>query len=112
MSLLSYPRTASIFKRVLTSDVKWALYDTPILSKDCQSPQDSVPHCAKSPMHPRKIILCVWWTSCQVVHYQLLPMGQTTISDLHSQQFERVQQASQQKELVNCKGVLFLHDNA
>ena len=65
-------------------------------------------------MHPRKIMLCVWWTSRQVVHYELLRMGQTVTGDLYSQQLERVQQALQQKEpaLVNRKGVLFLHDNA
>ena len=65
-------------------------------------------------MHPCKIILSVWWTGRQVVHYELLPMGQTVTGDLYSQQLERVQQALHQKEpaLVNRKGVLFLHDNA
>ena len=53
-------------------------------------------------------------TLCQVVHYELLPTDQTITRDLYSQQLERVQQALHQKELelVNRKGVLFLHDNA
>lgn len=114
MSLLTRHRTASIFNRVLTSDEKWVLYDTPKRSKHWLSPQDTVPHTTRPPMHPRKIMLCVWWTSRQVVHYELLPTGQTVTADLYSQQLERVQQALQQKEpaLVNRKGVLFLHDNA
>ena len=58
-------------------------------------------------------MLCVWSTSRQVVHYELLQMDQMVTADLDSQQLEHVQQALQQKEpaLVYCKGVLFLHDN-
>ncbi|GFY35292.1 histone-lysine N-methyltransferase SETMAR [Trichonephila clavipes] len=65
-------------------------------------------------MHPRKIMLCVWWTCEQVVHYELQPTGQTVTGDLYSQQLERVQQALHQKEpaLVNGKGIMLLHDNA
>ncbi|GFW46741.1 histone-lysine N-methyltransferase SETMAR [Trichonephila clavipes] len=51
-------------------------------------------------MRPRKIMLCVWWTCRQVVHYELLPTGQTVPVDLHSQQLERVQLALHQKELA------------
>ena len=78
------------------------------------SPQDAVPHTARPPMHPRKIMLCVWRTGGQDVQYELLPTGQTITGDLYSQQLERLQQAFRQKEsvLVNRKGVFFLHDNA
>ncbi|GFT41604.1 histone-lysine N-methyltransferase SETMAR [Trichonephila clavipes] len=59
-------------------------------------------------------MLCVWWICRQVVHYELLPTGQTVTADLYSQQLERVQWALHQKEpaLVNRKGVLLLYDNA
>ena len=105
MSLLSRHRTASIINRVLTSDEKWVLYDTPKRSKHWLSSQDTVPHTARPPMHPRKIMLCIWWTSRQVVHYELLPTGQMVTALLYSQQLERVQQALRQKEpaLVNRK---------
>ncbi|GFW16292.1 histone-lysine N-methyltransferase SETMAR [Trichonephila clavipes] len=112
--LLSRHFSASIFNRVLTSDEKWVLYDTPKRSKHRLSPQDTVPHSARPPMYPRKIMLCVWWTCRQGVHYELLPTGQTVTVDLYSQQLERVQQALYQKDpaLDNRKGVLLLHDNA
>jgi [histone H3]-lysine36 N-dimethyltransferase SETMAR len=114
ISLLSRHRTASIFHRVMTSDEKWVLYDNPKRSKHWLAPQDRVPHSARPPMHPRKILLCVWWTQRQVVHYELLRPGQTITGALYSTQLERVHQALKQKEpaLVNRRGVLFLHDNA
>ncbi|GFY53729.1 histone-lysine N-methyltransferase SETMAR [Trichonephila inaurata madagascariensis] len=106
LSLLSRHHSASIFNRVLTSDEKWVLYDTLERSKHWLSPQDTVPHSARPPMHPRKIMLCVWWTCRQVVHYELLPTGQTVTANLYSQQLERVQQALHPNEtaLVNRKG--------
>ena len=99
---------------MLTSDEKWVLYETPKRSRHWLSPRDAVPHTGRPPMHPRKIMLCAWWTGRRVVHYELLPTGQTVTGDLYSQQLEHVQQALPQKEsaLVNRKGVLFLHDNA
>ncbi|GFV97658.1 histone-lysine N-methyltransferase SETMAR [Trichonephila clavipes] len=77
LSLLSRHRSASICNRVLTSVEKWVLYDTPKRSKYLLLPQDTVPHSARPPMHPRKIMLCVWWTCRQVVQYELLPMEPT-----------------------------------
>jgi len=58
--------------------------------------------------------LSVWWTCRQVVHYELLPPGQTITADLYSQQLQRVHRALRQKKpaLLNRKNVLFLHDNA
>ncbi|GFT13615.1 histone-lysine N-methyltransferase SETMAR [Trichonephila clavipes] len=49
-----------------------------------------------------------------VVHYELLPTGQTVNADQYLQHLERVQQALHKKEpaLVNRTGVLLLHDNA
>ncbi|GFV66190.1 histone-lysine N-methyltransferase SETMAR [Trichonephila clavipes] len=84
-------------------DENWVLYDTPKRSKHWLSSPDTVPHSAKPAMHPRKIMLCVWWTCREVVHYELLPTDLTVTADLYSQQLERVQQALHQKEpaLVN-----------
>ncbi|GFU73232.1 histone-lysine N-methyltransferase SETMAR [Trichonephila clavipes] len=113
-SLLSRHHSASIFDRVLTIDEKWVLYDTPKRSKHWLLPQDTVPHSARPPMHPRKLMRFVWWTCRQVVHYELLPTGHAVTADLYSLQLERVQKALHQKEpaLVSRKGVLLLHDNA
>ncbi|GFY71818.1 histone-lysine N-methyltransferase SETMAR [Trichonephila inaurata madagascariensis] len=68
LSLLSRHRSASILNRVLTSDEKWVLYDTPKHSKHWLSPQDTVPHSARPPMNPLKIMLYVWGTYYHLFH--------------------------------------------
>ncbi|GFU97052.1 histone-lysine N-methyltransferase SETMAR [Trichonephila clavipes] len=60
LSLLSRHCSTFVFNQVLTSDKKWVLYDSPKHSKHWLSPQDTVPHSARPPMHPPKIMLCVW----------------------------------------------------
>ncbi|XP_035210476.1 histone-lysine N-methyltransferase SETMAR-like [Stegodyphus dumicola] len=84
LSLLTRHRNATIFDRVLTSDERWVQYDTPRRSKHCFSPRDSVPHTARPSLHSRKFMLCIWWTSRQVVHYELLPVSQTITAGLYS----------------------------
>ncbi|XP_035209264.1 histone-lysine N-methyltransferase SETMAR-like [Stegodyphus dumicola] len=79
LSLLTRHHNASIFDRVLTSDEKWVQYDTPRRSRHWLSPRGSVPHTARL-LHPRKIILCIWCTSRQMVHYELLPVDQTIMA--------------------------------
>ncbi|GFX00177.1 histone-lysine N-methyltransferase SETMAR [Trichonephila clavipes] len=68
LSLLSRHQSASIFNRVLTSDEKWVLHDTPKRSKHWLSTQDTIPHSARSPMHLRKMsggLVVKWFTmSC------------------------------------------------
>ncbi|GFY53962.1 histone-lysine N-methyltransferase SETMAR [Trichonephila inaurata madagascariensis] len=83
LSLLSCHHSASIFNRVLTSDKKWVLYETPRRSRHWLPPQDAVLHSERPSMHPRKIMLCVWWTCRQV----------------------------KEPALVNRKGALLLYDN-
>ncbi|XP_032688366.1 histone-lysine N-methyltransferase SETMAR-like [Odontomachus brunneus] len=58
--------------------------------------------------------MCVWWDWNGIVHYELLPPGQTINSELYCEQLESLQQAIERKQqkLINRKGVVFHHDNA
>jgi len=51
----------------------------------------------------------VWWDWKEIIHYELLPSGQTIDSNLYCQQLERLCQAIERKrpELINRKGVVF-----
>ncbi|GFT27679.1 hypothetical protein NPIL_330981 [Nephila pilipes] len=88
------------------------LYDTPKRSDHWLSLQDTVSHCSRSLLHPRKIIDRIWWTGHQEVHYKMTPRDQTVIADQYSQQLEHVQQTLQKKDpaMANSQGVLLFHD--
>jgi len=114
LSLLNRHLNTPIFDRLLTGNEKWVLYDTPNRTRHCLSTRDPVPHTSRPPLNPRKVMLSVWWTCRQVVHYELIPPGKTITADLYLQQLQRVHRALRQKKptLVNRKDVLVLHDNA
>ncbi|KAJ8885609.1 hypothetical protein PR048_011807 [Dryococelus australis] len=86
-SQTKWHRSALIFDRVLTTDEKCVLYDTPKLARHWLSPRDCVPYTARPPPHPR-----------QTVHHELLPARNTVTQT--------------EPLLVNRICVLVLHDNA
>ena len=69
---------------------------------------------AKPGLHPNKVLLSVWWDYLGVVHWELLPKGQTVNSEVLCQQLDRLQEALVIKRpaLVNRRGVVLQHDNA
>jgi len=98
---------------ILTCGEKWLLYSNPKRSYHWLSSTDAVPQTSKPNIHQQKVLLCVWWTANGIVHYELLPSGQTITANVYSDQLRRVHQSLLKKQpaLVNHKGVLFLHDN-
>ena len=62
-------------------------------------------------MHPRKVMLSVWWDSEGVVYYELLPTNTTITAQVYCEQLERVSHALQQKR-PNRTVTRYFHDNA
>ena len=56
-------------------------------------------------------MLCIWWNTKGLVHFELLNPGQTVTAELYSQQLSRVDQALRRKG-VNTATTKFLNDNA
>ncbi|XP_026827850.1 histone-lysine N-methyltransferase SETMAR-like [Ooceraea biroi] len=112
-SLLSRHKKASFLERILTCDEKWVLYDNRKRKHHWSSP-GSVSLTAKPTIHQQKVMLCVWWTSAGIIHYEFLDSGTTITAEVYSSQLQRVSDALRQKQpaLVNRKGVLLLQDNA
>ena len=44
----------------------------------------------KNDLHPKKIMLSVWWGIRGIIHWELLPTGCTITADLYCQQLDRV----------------------
>jgi len=104
----------SFLDSLLTCDEKWILYSNSRRSYHWLSSTDPIPHTPKNSLHPKKILLCVWWTTAGIIHYEFLVTGRTITSGLYCEQLQRVQEAliKKQPSLINRKKVIFLQDNA
>jgi histone-lysine N-methyltransferase SETMAR len=47
---------------------------------------------AKADLHPKKLMLCVYWDYKGVVYYELLPFGQTIDSSKYCKQVGKLKQ--------------------
>jgi len=99
---------------IITADEKWVLYDNPKRQKQWLSAGQTPEPTPKPGLHPRKVILCVWWDCYGVVYNELLEMGQTITANIYCQQLDRLKAALEEKRpgLVNRRGVILQHDNA
>lgn len=110
-SLLSRAKRGDFLDSILTSDEKWIMYDN--TSRRSQwLDADQVPLGVPKPhKFVKKTMLCVWWNTQGIVHYELLPSGQTVDSKLYCLQLARVNQALIANKR-NPEETRLLHDNA
>ena len=47
---------------------------------------DSAKPTAKNDLHPKKVLLSIWWNRRAVVYWELLRMNQTIIAEIYSDQ--------------------------
>ena len=68
----------------------------------------------KAGLHPKKVMLCIWWNWKEIVYYELLSNNETIDSDKYCSQLDKLKVEITKKcpELINRKGVVFHHDNA
>lgn len=98
--------------RIVTGDKKWCLYINMKQRKEWLSPDKQATPRVKQDLHPRKMMLCVWWDWVEIIHYELLEWNQTVDTELYVQQMKRLNTAIQEKRPNRQHGVLLLHDNA
>lgn len=113
-SLLARQKLCPFLDRVVTGDEKWILYVNPDNRGQWIS-KDQVPLTTPKPgLHPRKVMLCVWWDIHGIIYYEMLNMGQTVTAEIYCQQLDRLRQALNKKRpaLLNRKGIILHGDNA
>ena len=67
----------------------------------------------KADLHPKKVMLCLWWDWKGILYYKLLLNNEAINSENYSQ-LDELKTAIEQKrpEIANRKGVVFHQDNA
>ena len=101
----------SFLSRIVTGDEKWCVYVNFKQRKQWLSPDEAVTPRVKADLHPRKVLLCIWWDQKGVLHYELLPRNQTITAEVYCQQLQGLKNAIQEKR-TGMRHVILLHDNA
>lgn len=100
--------------RIITCDEKWICYDNRKRSSEWVD-RDSPPRPFPKPnLHPKKIMVTVWWSRGGLIHYEFLKRGETITSTSYCTQIEIMHKKLAVKcpSLVNRKTPILLHDNA
>ena len=68
----------------------------------------------KPDLHPKKIMLCIWWDMSGVIYFELLRNNEMITADVFSQQLQRLSEVPLRKRPTSAKqkDVIFLHDNS
>lgn len=108
MELVSAHRNYEWLSNIVTGDEKWVLYVNHNRKRQwLGSGETGVPE-PKPDLHPKKIMLSIWWSARGVVHWELLPTGTSITATVYCEQLERVASNLHGKQ----DRVYFLHDNA
>jgi histone-lysine N-methyltransferase SETMAR len=113
-SLLSRWDNDPFLDRILTCDEKWVSYNNVKRCFQWLDPEEAPHQVPKPDLHPKKLLLSVWWTAAGLVRYEILEPGQTINAKVYCKQLQQVQKdlLHKQPAMVNRRGVLLLHDNA
>lgn len=113
-SLLKRNEDVPFLRRIITGDEKWVQYKNVTRKRSWGKANETPLTTPKADLHPRKVLLSVWWDFKGIVHYELLPRNQTINSEKYSSQLADLKAAIDAKrpELAKRMGVVLHHDNA
>ena len=113
-SLLKRNENVPFLKQTVTGNEKWILYNNVERKRSWGKGNEPPPTTSKAGLHPKKVMLCIWWDWNGVPYYELLPENQTINSNEYCSQLDQLKTALDEKcpELLNRKHIIFHQDNA
>ena len=90
MALLTSHRNYQWLHNLITGDEKWVLYVNHTRKRQWLGTGQTGIATPKNDLHPRKIMLSVWWGVKRITHWELLPNGCNITADLYCQQLDRI----------------------
>lgn len=110
-SLLSRSSDKEWIKQIVTGDEKWVMYVNHTRKLQWVHPDlEPLPE-PKGDLHPKKVMLSVFWDFQGIIWYELLNYGETITANLYSNQLQKLAEQLQDKRKFRSK-VYLLHDNA
>ncbi len=112
--LLERQHKQPFLDRILTCDEKWISLDNRIRSKQWLKPLQAPKLTPMPHRHQKKVMLCVWWCTQGVVHWELVENGQAVTADLYCSQLQRLQSSLLKSNfrMLLRKAPVFQQDNA
>lgn len=110
-SLLSLKRTHDWLDHIITGDEKWVLYINNTRKRQWVGPTQSPLPTPKPEIHPKKVMLSVWWGVHGVIYWELLPVNTTVNAHVYCAQLDKLKRKLE-ADRPNHGKVYFLHDNA
>ena len=110
-SLLSKRNRHRFLQQIVTGDEKWVLYVNHTRKRQWLNPEDLPEPEPKNDLHPKKIMLSIWWDYEGIIYWELLPPNTTVDSKVYCQQLQNLKFALQVNRPTRRK-IRLLHDNA
>ena len=108
-SLLKHNENILFLKQIVTGNEKWILYNNVEWKRSQGKQHEPPPTTPKAGLHPKTVMVCIWWDWKRVLYYEVLPENQTINSNKYCSQLDQLKVALDEKhpELVNRKRIIF-----
>jgi len=89
-------RRYQFLKQVVTGDEKW-IYNNVERKRSRGKRNESPLATPKAGLHPKMVMLCIWWDWKGILYYELLPNNETINSEKYCSQLDELKIAIEQK---------------
>lgn len=96
--------------RIITGDEKWCLYVNVKQRKEWVAPGETLKPRVKQDLHPKKVMICVWWDWEGMLYWEMLKRNATVNKELYIAQLNRVNDAIRLKRPDRQGQVILLHN--
>ena len=112
-SLLKCNESILFLKQIVMDNEKWILYSNVEWIKLWSKWNEPPPTTPKSGLHPKKVVVYIWWDWKGVLYYDLLLEIQKINSNKHCSQLDQLKASYNKKylELLNRKFLIFHWEN-
>ena len=112
-SLLKHNENILFLKQIVTGNEKWLLFNNVEWKRSRGKWNEPPLTTPKGSLHPKKVMLCIWWDWKGVRYYELFLENQLINSKKCCSQLDQLKAALEEErpELINRKRIIFHQDN-